>query len=439
MHQVFALLLAVQSISQVLPCGKVGDAGGLGAGTDLQRQIVDTRRFPEAVCNDGTPAVFYFARYSKDEDRDKWVIFLQGGGGCASAQACANRWCSVDTNYGMDKMSTSLSKPSIRGNGFLDPRPENRFATWNRVLVYYCSSDTWSGTSTKTVQATGGGKTVEFNIDFKGSRIVDAVMETLRYANLGRNRAVRIGAQQQNGLPDLDHATHVLFAGSSAGGRGAIDNADRVNAKLRAANPNLVFRVVIDAIFEVDRQNLDWTKTTYCAADPAGCSYELAMQQSHQIDTDFFQAVGDESCLTWHASHAPGTEWRCADGFHEVTNHVTTPMFIHMDEQDSNIGADFVETGFGTASDFGAGIERQLRALSTLNSTAEEKGTLATPGAFGPQCTDHESFTDDAATYEVRLAGVTYHDTVWNWWSGAQPQSAIRTFSGQGAAPDCPK
>src|SRR6185369_10004598 len=431
-------LSAAEPISQVLPCGKVGIVGGLGAGVDLQRQMVDTRRFPEAVCNDGTPAVFYFARYTKEEDRDKWVIFLQGGGLCSTAQACANRWCSFDTSYGMDKMTTSLSKASIRGNGFLDPRADNRFGSWNRVLIYYCSSDGWTGTSTKTAQATGGGKTVEFNINFRGSRIVDAVLETLRYANLGRTRAVRIG-QQQAGLPDLDNATEILFGGSSAGGRGAIDNADRVNAKLHATNPNVVFRVVIDAIFDVDRQNLDWTKTTLCAEGPNGCSYELAARQSHdQVDGEFYAAIRDESCLTWHAAHAPGTEWRCADSYHEVTNHVTTPMFVHMDEQDENIGGDFVETGFGTASDFGTGIEQQLRALATLNATAEEKGTLATPGTFGPQCTDHESFANDQAVFDVRLGGLSYHDTVWNWWSGGQPQTAIHTFSGPGKAPGCP-
>ena len=119
-------LLAVSSqaavpINQALPCGKVGTAGGLGGGTDLQRIIVDTKRFPEAICNDGSPAVFYIGRHTKEEDRNRWIIFLQGGGSCGNAQACAERWCSIDTNYGIDKMSSTLTKASIRGNGFMDP------------------------------------------------------------------------------------------------------------------------------------------------------------------------------------------------------------------------------------------------------------------------------------------------------------------------------
>jgi hypothetical protein len=39
----------------------------------------------------------------------------------------------------------------------------------------------------------------------------------------------------------------------------------------------------------------------------------------------------------------------------------------------------------------------------------------------------------------VKIAGVSYHDAVWNWWTGAQPQQLIRPFTGTpGRAPECP-
>jgi len=56
---------------QNLPCGKPGTAGGLAAGVDLARMTVDTRRHPNAVCNDGSPAVYYVRPYSGEENRDK--------------------------------------------------------------------------------------------------------------------------------------------------------------------------------------------------------------------------------------------------------------------------------------------------------------------------------------------------------------------------------
>jgi len=430
---------AASPIGQALSCGKVGVAGGLGGGTDLQRFTIDTKRFPEAICNDGSPAVFYFARYTTDADRDKWVIMLQGGGGCTSGQSCAERWCSIDTNYGMDKMTSTLTKPQIRGNGILDPRAENHFGGWNRVLVFYCSSDSWSGTKTSKQHAASGNTAIDYDIHFKGTRIIDAVLDTLRRTSRGRASAPP--GTTARALPDLDSATHVVFSGSSAGGIGTIYNADRVGAKLKAANPPLVYKAVIDAGFPPSADARDYTHTAACLSNPLACNYSNVLQFSYaNVDQGLYGAVTDESCLAWHAAHQPGTEWRCGDATHVVVHHVTTPMFIHMDEQDESIGGSFVEDGYGTPADFGRGVEQQLRDLATLNTTAEEGSVrnggapLATPGSYGPQCTDHESLKEDSAFFEVKIASLSYHDVLWNWWTGAQPPAAIRTFTPPGGA-----
>ena len=76
----FTLAATAAPINSVLPCGNVGTVGGLGAGVDLTRYTIDTSKFPNALCNDGTPGVFYYAPATRDEDRNKWFIFLQGGG-----------------------------------------------------------------------------------------------------------------------------------------------------------------------------------------------------------------------------------------------------------------------------------------------------------------------------------------------------------------------
>jgi len=434
-----ALQAATPTIDKVLPCGKVGSAGGLGAGTDLQRFTVDVRRFPEAVCNDGSPAVFYYGRYTKDEDRNKWVIFLQGGGECTSPEGCVSRWCSIDTNYGMDKMTTTLTKPLIQGNGVLDPRAENRFGSWNRVMIFYCSSDEWHGTKTSAVHASANGVNADFTIHFKGSRIVDAVIATLQ-RNYPRRAAAPPGTTG-NALPDLDNATHVLFAGSSAGGAGVRNNADRLSAALKSKNPSLVFKAAIDADFVPSQEQRDYAHSTACKTDPAQCSYTTSKQKEWtETEQGLWGVRGDESCLSWHAAHEPGTDWRCADGTHVMVHHVTSPMYVREDLQDESLGPKYVDNGFGTMADFGRIVEQQLRDLALLNTTAEEGsvragGTpLATPGAFGPQCTDHESFKDDTAFFDVKVNGVSFHDTLWNWYSGGQPQVAIRTFQPPGGA-----
>lgn len=432
-----ALLAAVPPLlPEALPCGKPGAAGGLAAGTDLTRYTIDTARFPRAVCNDGSPAVFYYAPHTAEEDRGKWFIFLQGGGSCLDGQSCAQRWCSIDTNFGMDKMTSTLSKPSIRANGLLRGVPENRFGTWNRVLVFYCSSDTWSGNTTAAAQASAGNQTVEYTIHLQGSNIVDGVLDTLRNAR-SRRRVSRHDAEAAASAaawPDLDSATHVIFAGSSGGGNGVRNNADRVGAKLRASNPGLVgYRALIDAIYAIGQSDLDFAGSVICDESPAGCAYETWQQERWEGENAFRNARGDESCVAWHAANAPGSEWRCGDDEHVVKHHITTPFFLRLDLQDQLISSTFVEAGLGSYASYGTKLETEMR-----NFPLPEEARDTTPGLFIPQCRHHESVTSNEAVYDVKVDGLAFHDVVWNWWRGAMPQQAIRMFAGEGVAPDCP-
>lgn len=432
---VLVALTAASPLQDVLSCGKPGVAGGLGAGTDMARHTIDTTRYPEALCNDGTPAVFYYAPHTADDDRGKWLIFLQGGGSCGSGQACAERWCSAATNFGMDKMTSSLTKPMIRADGLLDPAPRNRFGSWNRVLVFYCSSDTWAGRATTTATATSAaGESREYLIHFKGSFIVDAVLDTLRNAGGGRRRVSRHDAEDTP-WPDLDGATHVVFAGSSGGGNGVRNNADRVGAKLRASNPGLVdYRALIDAIGVLRQSDLDYAGSTMCEQDPVGCSYETFTRTAwERTERAFHDSRGDESCLAWHTANAPGSEWLCGDNEHVVMHHVTTPFLLRVDLQDQLVAGNFVEARFGSYDDYGTKLEREMR-----NLPLPEEPRGATPAQFIPQCRHHEAVTSNEAVYEVRVNGITFHDLVWNWWRGTMPQQAIQAFAGAGTAPGCP-
>jgi len=360
----------------------------------MTRYTIDTVRYPDAICNDGTPAVFYFAGATRTEDR-----------------------------------------PAIRASGFCDTPTTNMVGTWNRVLVFYCSSDQWAGTRTSTLTASTTGGTPDDTIHFKGSKIVDAVIDTLRYATAGRRRIARHSDSAETTAetwPDLDQATHVIFAGSSGGGNGVRTNADRIGAKLRAANPNLVdYRAIIEAMYGTSWETLDFTPTTLCAAAASGCRYDTYMQSYRAQSLVAIQAARvDESCLQFHA----GSEWRCADEEHTLLHHVTTPFFLRQGLQDSLLGGNFVDVNFGTLSDFGRQVESELR-----NLPVPEEPRGATPGLFVPQCTDHEAFTNNRDVFDVRVNGLSFYDTVSNWWNHVEPQQAIRSFTGTpGPAPDRP-
>lgn len=105
----------------------------------------------DAVCNDGTPAAYYFRR-GQGTGSHRWVIHLQGGGMCYSVETCQHR--SVSTPY----LMTSTGLPSTRtGGGVLSPSSHDNpdFFNANHVYVHYCSSDLWSGDREATAESGG--------------------------------------------------------------------------------------------------------------------------------------------------------------------------------------------------------------------------------------------------------------------------------------------
>jgi len=257
-------------------------------------------------------------------------------------------------------------------------------------------------------------------------------------------------------LPDIDKAELVLFTGSSAGGNGVKNNVDRVGELLRQSNKQcngahcpLVYLGVIDANYPPSFHSINLLQATFCTESPFVCTYDdLYVNTWNLLNVATYGARGDESCVKWHQQHQPGTEWQCADPQHVVHNHLTTPLFIRMDLQDSNIGGHFLDKNLATAAQFGQLTHDQLSAVVNLDSFAEEGSVrgggprLRAPGVFGPQCTDHYGLSISKVFFGVKITDsgkqYSFHDVLWNWVQGAAPQQIIRPFAGAGPAPDCP-
>jgi len=47
-------------------------------------------RNPDALCNDFTPAGYYIR---KNDSSSNWIVFLESGGACYSADTCNRRYC----------------------------------------------------------------------------------------------------------------------------------------------------------------------------------------------------------------------------------------------------------------------------------------------------------------------------------------------------------
>ena len=215
-------------LDMALTCGRGGEVGGPRPGLDLYRLVVDAAAFPDAVCNDGTRAVFYVRQAcpTTPEYQNYWHIHLEGGGNCNTPQSCANRWCSHETNFGAAQMSSRNSPRRMRARGIFDRSVRNDFRCWNHVYVRYCSSDNWSGEGT-VAQVTADDPAdlavgctpgvdctpIDYRIHFRGATIVDAVRSQLRRdCNGAACPATDFAIDQNNdgvldwAMPDLDDA-----------------------------------------------------------------------------------------------------------------------------------------------------------------------------------------------------------------------------------------
>jgi len=445
-------------VGTALSCGTTGTTGGLGTGTDLQRYDIDTNNYPYALCNDGSNAVLYFRPFQGEANRNRWLIFLQGGGSCGNANDCANRWCSVDTNFSSIGMSTIPAPgPGINGNGILNRRADNPIGGWNLVLIKYCSSDKWSGTARDVILDADDPKTgapVLIRMHFLGSRIVDAAIQVLRQAK-GEKLTYTLGSGSSDAvpLPNLDDARFVLLAGASGGGNGVVNNLDRLAAGLKRTNNNctnkdpkepcplLDVRGLHDSAFNPSMVNLDFTVSAPCRFEL--CSPEAYLDFLRTAGDDaLWRAKGDASCAEWHRANAPDLEWRCADEAFVIANHVTTPLFVRQGQTDRSHLPPFVEAEFRvigesepvTAAGFAKLVRDQAAALADVPKTGNEGAAVrVTPGAFIPTCSDHETLTDNPQVYTVRIRtggannspNLSMFDVLQNWLESKQPSILI--------------
>ncbi len=419
-------------------------------GTGLQRYDFDLAQFPDALCNDGTPAAIYF-RPGAPSARTKWVIQLQGGGGCRSGDDCAKRWCAVDTNFGEQQMTSALSPTGgIRSTGILAARPESAFVDWNVVFIHYCSSDSWVGTKRDLVMHGHHpitGAPTDFRAHFLGSRILDATLAKLRAPSAGALVFTLDGSN--TAMPSLDLATEVVLAGASAGGSGTIMQLDRVAAALPTTNTScgtppcaLTVRGLVDSSFGPSYQDFDYSLTDACVQQGV-CSWS-------SIITAFapeYDTLREASCLQWHASNLPGTDWQCGDPSHVVRNHLTTPYFVRMGQRDqlhlgNAIDGKLSLPGAGaiiTPMQFAAKVRADLLALSSIQTTAHEGALVRVPGVYGPTCAKHETLESTPDTYDVFIdegAGAQHFFDVWNrWTTGGTPTSVVTTM---GDTESCP-
>ncbi|MBK8171853.1 MAG: hypothetical protein IPK60_16100 [Sandaracinaceae bacterium] len=264
------------------------DAGDVDAGANANLLSLRTVRDAvsrNAVCNDGTAAIYYVHRSVARSTR--WVVYLGGGGFAANLDEVFQRQMYVP------ELVTSTGAPTtMDGAGLLSSRANDNpdFYNDNLVFVRYCSSDVWSGDREASTETA--------NFEFRGKAIVRAVLEDLSDSSLTEE-------------PNLASASELLFAGGSAGGIGVLSVLDEVAAQLQAVN----VRGFCDA---------GWLTGVASFAPPL-----LSLAQGMTMGRPLWNGHADSDCVAAHADD----ETACYLGEFAYP-HLQTPIFINISQLD---------------------------------------------------------------------------------------------------------
>ena len=411
-------------------------------GTPLLRA---TLADPDAVCNDGTPAVMYIRpAYTDLTDywdngsavapnplAERWIIWLQGGGGCLDEESCLERWCSASgsaTDHA-GNMSTLGAYDAIHGTGLLARHPDNHFGEYNHVLINYCSSDSWTGSASHVGLPTSSG--VTYDIEFQGEAIVRAAFSALLNGTVGPDPQL---GYWTDSLPTLGSAIEILIVGDSAGAVGTIHHLDRLESFLRSRvlASEVDIRGVLDAgvppgLWRPGVPAVDWP--TVSAKTGIGSYSDLLTTVSAPV-ADFRgveDTALDQSCLNPLAAAAHVADGGvhpevCYDAAYVLHNHVQTPFFLAMDIHDPLPAERYADWGvFANRADYY--LAQQVDLMSIAGGSAGIQAYPVLPGVFGPRCNEHvrmssTKFFRQRVTLPGGGVGLNFHDLLFNWIYG---------------------
>ena len=314
----------------------------------------------DVVCNDGSPAVAFVRAALDPVHAADFVLQLDGGAFCDSAEGCAARWCGQGP-YDARDMSSTWRKTRVSLQGLASSNPGNAFAGWNQVFVPYCSSDMWMG-QRRDVPLEGGD--VAFRIHFEGARIVDAVLEGLE-AGLASDDG-------EETLPPIATADQVLFAGLSAGGLGVQTHLDAVAERLAP----VPVTGLVDAMWSPDPLAVAAAGASDPAFDPGYVDAIEAFRRDlwDRSANGLYDGRFDTSCLADEPD-----PYLCIEPGVLQRSHLSTPFATHHSVDDPNLARQHLERGATKEAYIQAGVE----GLEALSANRPELGVV------GSGCTKH--------------------------------------------------
>jgi hypothetical protein len=236
-----------------------------------------------AKCLDGTVPAFYIWDAPSDSintDKNKFVLFLEGGGWCFSEDECLRR---SKGHLG----SSKGNKPTMKDvGGIMSMLPEQNpgFSSWTKVFVRYCDGSSFSGNAAEASSAN--------KLWYRGRSNLNAVIEALTTSH------------------GLGSATEVILSGGSAGGLAVYLQLDHVASLLPSSTRLTGFP---DAGYFADLPN---TKGEF--------KYRGYFQGADLVWNSTAGGGTNVACL---ASVNSSNTWQCLMAQY-VVPHLKTPLFV---------------------------------------------------------------------------------------------------------------
>ncbi|MGI9342207.1 MAG: pectin acetylesterase-family hydrolase [Gammaproteobacteria bacterium] len=198
--RVYAALASLLLFSSQLPAANIADAEAFTNGQLPDGEWTWIPR-PDTVCRDGSTTGIGVRLLS---DAKGVMIYLQGGGACYDAAACAQNANApiAGENFSpadFDRWVATLGNQGVFNTG----NPKNPVARWNHVYIPYCTGDLHGGAKEDAVVPGVAGK-----------------QQFVGYRNLHNNLKLL--------APYFSDAGDVALVGASAGGAGVLFNYPQV-------------------------------------------------------------------------------------------------------------------------------------------------------------------------------------------------------------------
>lgn len=336
-------------------------------------QLTTLPRDSPGKCMDGSPGGFYFDPATSQADASKWVLWLEGGGECTSRSQCF-MMTMANPQYGSSRrMRRWIAE--MPGYASSDPSANPATATWNRVLLKYCSQDLWSGTRMAASRATFGHL-------FSGHLILQEVVRHL----------------VQNS--DLGSATDVVVSGDSAGGIGSWLNVGWIRDTLSGASANP--RVVVAPVAGFYGYAHRYTGPGATAGFLADFS-----EQAWPRTVDLWQAHYDADC----AAALPDRPWACMLA-NNSRPYVRAAAFVAEAQTD----AIQLQMHCGVPAPPWSVPETAFVDGWHSDMVSSLRGLPASDGFFSPACYIHTDFTENGPF----IGGRNYAQAFAAWLQGEE-------------------